>query len=81
MTNTEDIRTDRLAVSQVEAARMLGVNRAKIAAAVGSGALTVRKVPGGMASRIAVADLLAWFSSWERKPVGRPRKDGESNAD
>ncbi|MET4045343.1 hypothetical protein ABIC03_007075 [Bradyrhizobium sp. RT6a] len=72
--------SERLAVSQAEAARILGVNRRKIAAAVRSGALTIRRVPDGIASRIALADLLDWFGSWERKPTGRPRKKENTNA-
>ena len=81
MPNLENILTDRLALSQSEAARVLGVDRAKIAAAVRNGALALRRVPGGVAARITVTDLLAWFASWERKPAGRPRKKDVTNAD
>ncbi|QOZ79918.1 hypothetical protein XH83_33785 [Bradyrhizobium sp. CCBAU 53351] len=75
MASIHHIKTDLLAVPQRDAARMLGISRAKIAEAVRSGALTVRKAPdGGLAARIAVTELLAWFETWPRKPVGRPRK-------
>lgn len=80
MPNQKNLHTERLALSQSEAARVLGVDRAKIAAAVRDGTLALRRVPGGVAARIAVTDLLAWFTSWERKPAGRPRKKDVTNA-
>jgi len=83
MASIDHIKTDLIAVSQRDAARMLGISRARIAEAVRIGALTVRKAPsGGLAARISVSELLAWFETWPRKPVGRPRKQkDDTNAE
>ncbi|MCG2628847.1 hypothetical protein L6654_19610 [Bradyrhizobium sp. WYCCWR 13023] len=82
MPSIDHVKTDRIAVSQREAARILGVDTKKILEAVHSGALIVRKAPSGVASRILVTDLLAWFLTWERKPARRPRKQkDEVNAE
>lgn len=65
------IVTDRIAVSQVEAARMIGVHRDKIRAAVHSGELTVHHLPGSHASKILVSALVDWVKSWPKKPRAR----------
>jgi len=57
------IPTQRLAVSQQEAADMVGVSLKAIKAAVRSGELRA-KTRGPRTTRIPVVALATWFESW-----------------
>lgn len=63
--------TKPLAVSQLTAAKLLEIDRRKIAAAVRNGELP--SFQNGVAVRIAVTDLEAWLRSWPRPKARKPR--------